>query len=84
MAVPIFSPLLFCQQVYYLDNIDHPVSLVDWTLTPRLTFYDNALIDRLTVADTTITTQGAQTFGVQPVSQLSYLLYSFSFLQPYY
>ncbi|XP_066389768.1 uncharacterized protein [Miscanthus floridulus] len=62
--------------VYYLDNIDHPVSLVDRTSTPRLTFYDNALIDRLTVADTTITTQGAHAFGVQPFKPWSTTCYA--------
>jgi hypothetical protein len=76
MAVPIFSPLIFHQQVYYLDNIDHPGLLVDRTSTPRLTFYDNALIDRLTDADTTITIEDALTFGVQPVSHLCYLICS--------
>ncbi|CAD6266749.1 unnamed protein product [Miscanthus lutarioriparius] len=62
--------------VYYLDNIDHSVSLVDRTSTPRLTFYDNALIDHLTVADTTITTQVAHTFGVHPFKPWSTTCYA--------
>jgi hypothetical protein len=81
MVVPIFSSLIFHQQVYYLDNIDHPGSLVDRTSTPRLTFYDKALIDRLTDADTTITIDGTLTFGVLPVSHLSYLFFSYSLFE---
>ncbi|CAD6336576.1 unnamed protein product [Miscanthus lutarioriparius] len=42
----------------------------------RLTFYDNALIDRLTAADTTITTDGAHTFGVEPFKPWSTTCYA--------
>jgi hypothetical protein len=35
------------------------LSLVDQTSAPRITFYDNALIERLTVTDRTVNSDGA-------------------------
>ncbi|KAL6849934.1 hypothetical protein ACP4OV_020561 [Aristida adscensionis] len=49
--------------VYYLDNFDHKHSPEDNFTTPRVKFYDKALIDELTRVDKRRLRDGSETFG---------------------
>ncbi|TVU21685.1 hypothetical protein EJB05_31337, partial [Eragrostis curvula] len=49
--------------VYYLDNLHHKLSPVDWMSTPRVKFYNRGLIEALTIADRTRRTDGSETYG---------------------
>ncbi|KAL6850318.1 hypothetical protein ACP4OV_020945 [Aristida adscensionis] len=58
--------------VYYLDNLIHKDSPADWITSPRVMFYNKALIETLTRADRRKNMDGMESYGVLPLkSKLS-------------